>query len=139
MKPTPSLVFYLGGLAVFSAWTLLVSGALTGVSTDQLECLFTGLGFVGLVAAFLHERKKSEDEDHDHAELLREMKAQAAALNRATKFQAKVHRLARCEAALGDLQGRAHSPSLEANGNLLRAEVARLQGELDRFSDTDPQ
>ena len=60
---------------------------------DQLNVLFTGLGFAALVAAFMHEREQAEGADQEHAQLLSEMRRQVEATTEAAYLTAVVERI----------------------------------------------
>lgn len=96
MKITPGLIFCSGGLIGIFSWLLALNDCLYGVTVSQLEPLYTGLGFVGLVATFWHERDKSEEGNQQHDELLAAMTKQAEASTRlveVTLHQAKISAL----------------------------------------------
>lgn len=70
----PLVVGAVGGLFVVLSWAFTVVNASTPFGTDQLEALFTGLGFVGVVAAFLHEREQADASESAHKQTLAEMR-----------------------------------------------------------------
>jgi len=74
-------------------WLLVVSGAIACLKAEQLESLFTGLGFVGLVATFWHERSKSEEAEHEHSEVLEEMRRNTAMSTQANRIAILTARL----------------------------------------------
>ncbi len=57
---------------------------------NALNTLFTGLGFVGVTAAFWHERQDAKERDREHRQLLTAMADQTKASVRAAKIQALV-------------------------------------------------
>lgn len=83
---TPLFILILGVTFVFSLWLLANSGAIPGVKTDELEPLFTGLGFVGLLATFWHERAKSHEAEREHVAVLSEMRRNTAMSTRANQI-----------------------------------------------------
>jgi hypothetical protein len=77
---TPARIFVVGALLVVGSFyinsKLQVDRQL---SADQLAAIYTGLGFVGLVATFRHEREQAVGQDRKHQELLSEMSAHVRA------------------------------------------------------------
>ena len=64
---------------------------------DEQAALFTGLGFVGVVAAFLHDRQRASESNVEHAELIAALKAQALASLEAARIHAASAKLDRLE------------------------------------------
>lgn len=76
IKFSPKEVLTYGCSLVGLLWVAAVSNWIK-VSMDQLNCLFTGLGFVGLIATFRHESDQAEGDEIEHRETLRVMRLQA--------------------------------------------------------------
>lgn len=99
LQNTPGRVAIFGCLLVLVLWALCVTGNLS-LTMDDLSALFTGLGFVGVVAAFLHEREQSEDANLEHAELIRALQGQSKATLHAARIAALTARLEYVETRL---------------------------------------
>jgi hypothetical protein len=72
----PAVILVVGSLLVAIAW---IAACLKWIPFDmeQMSTLFTGLGFVGVIAAFLHERQQAAEADREHLQLLAAMRSQS--------------------------------------------------------------
>lgn len=96
-------IIIIGGVVVFALWVgwayvspgndLPAQGQF-GDKYGALNTLFTGLAFVGVIAALWHDRDGAEDREREHDELLAAMKAQAAASAETTRITAIIARIA---------------------------------------------
>lgn len=94
MKTIPVLILAVGTLFVGAVWLLVVAGVFPAIRTDQLEPLFTGLGFIGLVATFWHERSKTADAEQEPADVLAEMRLNTAMSTQANRIAILTRRIA---------------------------------------------
>ena len=88
MKLPPSLIFIGGGLVAVCSWYAALSSNLYGITVQQLAPLYTGLGFVGLVATFWHERRKSEGAEQEHSEMMNALRSQNKTICHAARVYA---------------------------------------------------
>ena len=91
-RASPAKVFTLSAAVVLFLWVIAQNGWLA-VSPDNLSALFTGLGFAGLIATFLHEREQAIDSEEESEKLLDALRETAEALNRSAKEQARARYL----------------------------------------------
>jgi hypothetical protein len=132
------VLFLWGGYAFFDFGLKRDEAGQFGDKFGALNTLFTGLAFVGLVAAFWHEREQATGRDVEQAQLLAAMKDQALAVHRATMFQAKVFRAERVRRRIDEIDEQVLTRDIIGERTKLGDELQALQGELDRFSDTLP-
>ena len=79
MKTIPVVILVLGVSFVLVVWILVVGGVMPWLKTEQLEPLFTGLAFVGLLATFWHERANAAEAEREHIASLKESRRLVAA------------------------------------------------------------
>ena len=85
-------IFFIGSLFVIAVFALIKWRGL--LTAEEMSALLTGLGFVGVIAAFRHEREKSSDDEKAHRELIAAMALQTKAETAATLLEASTHRWA---------------------------------------------
>lgn len=72
-----STILLLGGAFVILAWfVVFFCGSQKEVSFEALGTLFTGLGFVGILATLAHERGQADAREKEHQQLLATMRMQ---------------------------------------------------------------
>jgi len=101
MKPlTPKSIFIIGPLFVIFLWLFTMLWPCGRFSTDTLEPLFTGLGFVAILATLVHERGQVAERDNEHRELLHKMQVQIKATCHAARIAALTASIANDRAEL---------------------------------------
>ncbi len=136
-KHTSTIIVIVGVILVFASWgTFAFTNfgypvAKWGVFGDKfgtLNCLFTGLALVGLVAGYWHEREGSAAREKEQRELIQVMSLQAKATIIATRISIQA---ARSEA----LRDRAADAKTDASpaGLLREAELEMSAQRSDKF------
>jgi hypothetical protein len=124
------------GAAFVTVFWLLCFFEVLSISPDEQSALFTGLGFVGVVAAFLHERQQAAEGDVAHDELLSAMKAQAMAVIEAARINAAAEKLKRFDELAEWSNRTGHVPfDWEGDRNTYMNYLAEERGKLHALFD----
>ena len=140
MKNKTEIILIVGSvivLASFIANRFLVKEA--QLNAESLSAIYTGLGFVGLLATLWHERDEAKGAEKEHRDLLASMAKQTAASYYHTRYLAKVYRYERVRAEWQKTQVPHGSEKILEQSKKLAEEIHKLQSDLDRFSDTTPE
>jgi hypothetical protein len=84
--------------------------------TEHLEPLFTGLGFVAILATLIHERSKTVAAEREHAEVLAEMRRNTEMSTQANRIAVIVARISYLTARIDEANQSGMTRGLSAFG-----------------------
>jgi hypothetical protein len=132
---SPLRILLLGSLFVAASW-LTACLKWIPINMEQMNTLFTGFGFVGLVAAFLHERQQAADAESEHVQLLAAMRSQSKNICHGARVSALAASLKWTQAELDKFNvGGLLSKNVEERRNDLRTRVRVIGVQLEKASE----